>query len=123
VPPASGDEVLPQNAGMAMPGSSGMSGMPGMPGGMGGGFGPGDSRPQRPLTEQDLKAEQLMDIITTAVDPATWIDQGGPGTIGQYNGLIVVSQSARTHAKIEKVLGMLREAAGRPQSPKNPVVR
>jgi hypothetical protein len=91
--------------------------------GMGGGLGPSEPSSRRPLTEQDQKAEQLMDILVTAVDPASWSDQGGPGTIGQYTGLIVVSQSARTHTKIEKVLDMLREAAGRPQSPRNPVVR
>jgi hypothetical protein len=85
--------------------------------------GPGMGRPQRPLSEQDQKAEQLMEILTTAVDPQSWTEQGGPGTIGQYNGLIVVSQSARTHTKVEKVLEMLREAASRPKSPKNPVVR
>jgi hypothetical protein len=83
-----------------------------------GGSGPGH---QRPLSEQDLKSEQLMNIITTAVEPASWSDTGGPGTIGQYNGLIVVSQSARTHAKIEKVLDMLREAGGLPKT-KNPRV-
>ena len=115
VPPESGDDVLGQI------GDGGMPGMPGMMPGMEGGF--SDNRPRRPLTEHDQKAEQLMDILVTAVDPASWSDQGGPGTIGQYNGLIVVSQSARTHTKIEKVLEMLREAAGRPQSPRNPVVR
>ncbi len=98
-------------------------GMPGgdMMGDMAGGQGVG--RPQRPLSEQDVKAEQLMEILTTAVDPQSWSEQGGPGTIGQYNGLIVVSQSARTHTKVEKVLDMLREAASRAKSPKNPVVR
>jgi hypothetical protein len=94
-------------------------------GGYGGG-GRGSSggvHPQQPLSEQDLKAEQLMEIIVTSVDPDSWSEVGGPGAICQYNGLIVVSQSARTHAKVEKVLDMLRQAAGRPQSPMNPVVR
>lgn len=86
-----------------------------------GGSGPGHS--QRPLSEQDLKSEQLMNIITTAVEPDSWSDTGGPGTIGQYNGLIVVSQSARTHAKIEKVLDMLREAGGLPKTKSPRVVK
>jgi hypothetical protein len=88
---------------------------------MGGGMGSG--RAQRPLSEQDLKAEQLMDILTTAVDPQGWSEMGGPGTIGQYNGLIVVSQSSRTHTKVEKVLDMLREAAGLPKTKASRVVR
>jgi hypothetical protein len=120
-------DVLPQNAGGfggapgGMPaGGGGMMGGMGMAGG--GGFG-GQQQPQRPLTAEERKAEQLLDIITTAVNPDTWQDSGGPGTIGEYNGLVVVSQSARTHTKIEKVLDMLREAANLPKSKTPRVVR
>jgi hypothetical protein len=96
-----------------------------MPGGMssGGSFGGPPPAPERPRSPEDQKAEELIQIITTAVDVDTWAEMGGPGTIGQYNGLIVVSQSARTHAKIEKVLDMLREAAGLPTPTKPLVVR
>ena len=93
-----------------------------MMGGMGGGFG-GQQQPPRPLTAEERKAEQLLDIITTAVNPDTWSTMGGPGTIGEYNGLVVVSQSVRTHTKIEKVLDMLREAANLPKSKGPRVVR
>lgn len=98
-----------------------MMGGVGMPASGMGGMDSGGGRPQRPMSEQDLKAEQLMNIVTTAVEPDSWSEMGGPGTIGQYNGLIVVSQSARTHAKIEKVLDMLREAGSLPKT-KNPRV-
>jgi hypothetical protein len=114
-----GDEVLPQLGGV-MPG--------GGPGGMGGtglgggGFG-GEYQPQRPMSAEDLKAEQLMDIVTTAVEPDSWQEMGGSGTIGQYNGLLVVSQSARTHTKVEKVLDMLRDAAGLPRTKQSRVVK
>jgi hypothetical protein len=143
------DSVLPQLGGLGggggggfggapgspMPGGMGMGGAGGMQPGMGGGMGmasggmsPGGmgfdgGQAQRPMSEQDLKAEQLMNIVTTAVDPDSWSDVGGSGTIGQYNGLIVVSQSARTHAKIEKVLDMLREAGGLPKNKSPRVVR
>ena len=122
-----GDEVLPQVG----PGGDAYGGGPGGPGGMmgglggslgGGGFG-GERGPQRPLSTEDLKAEQLMDIVITAVEPDSWSDMGGPGTIGQYNGLLVVSQSARTHTKVEKVLDMLRDAAGLPRSKQSRVVK
>jgi hypothetical protein len=93
-----------------------------MMGGMGGGLG-GPSQPPRPMTAEELKAEQLIRIITTAVNPESWTEMGGPGTIGEYNGLVVVSQSARTHSKIEKVLDMLREAANLPKSGGPRVVR
>jgi general secretion pathway protein D len=75
------------------------------------------------MTAEERKAEQLIDIITTAVNPDSWQEMGGPGTIGEYNGLVVVSQSARTHSKIEKVLDMLREAANLPKAKGPRVVR
>jgi hypothetical protein len=71
-----------------------------------------------PLSAHETRAYRLMNIITTAVDPSTWQEIGGFGTISEYNGLIVISQSARTHIKIEKVLDMLRQAAGL-EKPKN----
>jgi hypothetical protein len=118
-------DVLPQMAGGLGGGLGGVS--PGGPhgammGGMGGGLG-GPSQPPRPMTAEELKAEQLIRIITTAVNPESWTEMGGPGTIGEYNGLVVVSQSARTHSKIEKVLDMLREAANLPKSGGPRVVR
>jgi hypothetical protein len=120
-------EALPQAVGP--PQGSVPGGIPSAPGMMpGGGFGGAyggiaDGQLQRPLSEEQLKAQQLMDIVTTAVDPDSWQDQGGPGTIGEYNGLIVVRQSAKTHTQVEKVLDMLREAAGLPKSKTPRVVR
>jgi hypothetical protein len=108
---------MPQMGGFGGGSGGGMMGGPGMvSGGMA-------AEPARPRSPEDQKAEELIEIITTAVDVDTWQEMGGPGTIGQYNGLIVVSQSARTHAKIEKVLDMLREAAGLPKPTKPLVVR
>ena len=83
--------------------------MPGM-GGMGGG-----GRPQ-PTTEHERKAARLMDLIITAVEPSSWQDTGGFGTISEYEGLIVVNHNARTHKKIENVLSMLRQSAGLPEN-------
>jgi hypothetical protein len=124
-PPRVPESVLPQLGGLGGGGGGGFG--PGSMGGMGGmapgGMGSGEGRPQRPLSEQDLKAEQLMNIVTTAVEPDSWSEVGGSGTIGQYNGLLVVSQSARTHAKIEKVLDMLREAGNLPKTKSPRVVR
>ncbi|MEX2175187.1 MAG: permease prefix domain 1-containing protein [Pirellulaceae bacterium] len=140
-PPAVNRDILPQIGGGSggMPGASGMasgggmrmggdmygpgmadmgSGMPGMGSGM-----RNPNRNRQPASEHDQRAEQLIEIVTTAVDPQSWVNMGGPGTIGQYNGLLVISQSARTHTKIEKVLDMLREASGVPQSRGARVVR
>jgi hypothetical protein len=81
------------------------------------GFGGAPSQAE-PLSAHETRAYRLMNIITTAVEPQNWSEVGGFGTISEFNGLVVISQSARTHTKIEKVLDMLRQAAGL-EKPKN----
>src|SRR5205085_8371057 len=55
----------------------------------------------RPVSEDDLRAARLMQIIITNVDMDSWRDIGGPGTISEYNGLIVVTQTNWVHRKVE----------------------
>jgi hypothetical protein len=78
-------------------------------------MGGGSSRPE-PTTDHERRAARLMDLIITAVDPGSWQDTGGFGTISEYEGLIVVNHNARTHKKIEHVLSMLRQSAGMPEN-------
>jgi len=75
----------------------------------------GSGGPAPPRTDEEIRAERLMHLITTAVKPDSWQDMGGFGTISEYKGLIVINHNARTHKEVEKVLTMLREAAGLPQ--------
>lgn len=100
-------------AGPAPPG-----GMPG--GGMpGGGFAPAGAHWQ-----VAAPAEQLIQIVKTNVDQETWSDGVfRVGSISEFNGLIVITQTAQTHRKIEHLLGMLREAAGLDLTKAGPVVR
>lgn len=72
------------------------------------GCGSYDPRPLRPADP----AEHLMEIVSRAVDIHTWDAVGGPGTIGEYRGLLVVTQTDRVHKKVAHLLDMLREAAG-----------
>lgn len=85
------------------------------------------SNNQLSANQRDHRAEQLMKIITTNVDPATWADsqrgKPGNGAISEFNGLLVVTQTAQTHLKVEHVLNMLREAAGLDVTKANKVVR
>lgn len=74
-----------------------------------GGMGTGEAEPR---TEHEKHADSLINLITTNVEPQTWDEVGGPGTISEYHGLIVVTQTAQIHKKVERVLDMLREAAG-----------
>lgn len=99
-----------------MAGMGGMGGgMEGMGGGMMMGGMPGMSSRPAPTTDHERRAARLMDLITTAVDPHSWQNTGGFGTISEYEGMIVVSHNPRTHKKIENVLSMLRQSAGLPQ--------
>jgi hypothetical protein len=97
-------------------------GPPAMPGAFGGIAGEQGAK-IAPLSAHELRAQRLMNIITTAVEPMNWQEVGGFGTISEYNGLIVISQSARTHAKVEKVFDMLRQAAGLEKPKGGSVVR
>jgi hypothetical protein len=63
--------------------------------------------PRRELTD----AENLIHLITTTVEPDTWDEMGGPGTVAEYKGLVVVSQTWEVHEKIERLLNMLHAAA------------
>lgn len=117
--------ILAQGIGGAEGGAAGPGMMPGAGGGMGGmipgmggmAMGMGGGRPE-PTTDHERRAARLMNLITTAVDPQSWQEMGGFGTISEYEGLIVVNHSARTHKKIENVLTMLRESAGLPVPPR-----
>lgn len=102
-PPAT---VLPQ---MATP-DGGAFLAQGFGGVAGGGLG-GEMQPQIPLSEHEMRAERLISLITTNVNPQSWTDAGGAGSISEYHGLIVVTQTAQTHKKVEQVLNMLRQAA------------
>ena len=53
-----------------------------------------------------------MNLITTNVFPQSWDGVGGPGSISEYNGLIVISQTGDCHHTVEHLLNMLREAGG-----------
>jgi hypothetical protein len=72
------------------------------------GAGGGDKSP----SPTPQSAENLVNLIRSVVDAASWSEAGGPGAIYDYNGLVVVGQTAPTHKKIERMLNMLREAAG-----------
>ena len=68
-----------------------------------------------------------MNIITTNVDQPSWSNASdkfpGNGSLSEFNGLIVITQTAQTHRKIEHVLNMLRKAAGLEISSAGTVVR
>lgn len=55
--------------------------------------------------------DELIDTLTTAIDPSSWSDVGGPGAIQPFaaSDLLVISQTRITHHKIERLLSKLRK--------------
>jgi len=72
----------------------------------------GMSRRRVPETELERRTEELAVLVTSSVRPDSWDDYGGPGSICGFNGLFVVSQTREVQEQIERVLDMLRQAAG-----------
>ena len=81
-------------------------------GGLEGGFGGDDMQGSQRMAL--TPAEDLIQLVQTSVLPDTWETQGGPGTVEEFRGLIVVNHNPRAHQLIEQLLGMLREAAEKP---------
>jgi hypothetical protein len=54
--------------------------------------------------------DTLIEMITTTVEPDSWDEVGGPGTIAEYPGAgaLVISQTNEIHEHVEKVLAALR---------------
>lgn len=73
-----------------------------------------DERPTDSPRE-DADYPQLCAMITGTVRPNSWSDQGGPGRLFPYRGLLVVSQSVVVHREIADVLRQLDAALNRPQ--------
>jgi general secretion pathway protein D len=54
--------------------------------------------------------DELIDLIISTVEPKTWNRMGGPATIGEYRGTLVISQTADGHDKVKEMLQGLRAA-------------
>ena len=54
--------------------------------------------------------DTLIELITTTVEPDSWDEVGGPGTIAEYPGAgaLAISQTTEIHEQVEKVLAALR---------------
>jgi hypothetical protein len=66
-------------------------------------FGPGgnddeDRGQPQPLPYKSI--EQLIEVITTSIEPQTWAVNGGKGTIRAYNGMLVIRNSAYVHQQL-----------------------
>ncbi len=56
--------------------------------------------------------DSLIEVITTTLDPDSWDDVGGPGSIAEFAnaGALVTSQTRENHQRIATLLNSLRRA-------------
>ena len=61
--------------------------------------------------------EEVIQSITTGIDPLSWEEVGGNGSICEFTGngiaALVISQPWQTHEKIERLLAQLRRTRHR----------
>jgi hypothetical protein len=116
--------LFPMPAGdAATRGGGGASGM----GGMGGGFFRVEERPKSVVTEAKpvlgqnttgkvdsvrSSIDDLVDAITTTINPTGWDSVGGPGSIATLSSSLLISTDLRTHEQIESLFEQLRKRWG-----------
>jgi len=49
---------------------------------------------------QEQRLRELIDAITTTIEPETWLVNGGRGSIVPYNGMLIIRNSPLVHQKI-----------------------
>jgi hypothetical protein len=55
-------------------------------------------------------ATELMDLITSTVDPTSWEQVGGPARMREYRRTLVIAQTYQGHRKVKTLLEGLRQA-------------
>jgi general secretion pathway protein D len=112
---------IQQSQGAAAPGAGGLpggqpAGVPGgssgapSPGGRNAPYGPGaQTNSPRALTSSSMH-QQLINLITSTVDPNSWAAQGGPGTIDYFplGMTLVINQTLDIQEQIADLLAALR---------------
>ncbi|MFP4140672.1 MAG: hypothetical protein ACLFVY_08920 [Phycisphaerae bacterium] len=61
------------------------------------------------LTRTEM-IEEIISMIEEKAPVDSWVDQGGPGSIREFGGQLVVTQTPEVHDQILELIGMLREA-------------
>jgi len=98
-----------RNKPASTPADTGFGGNPGL--GAPGGLPKSRKQPQRKPAGYSLAAQRLIGVIQTTVTSTAWADIDGTGAqISEFNGLLVITASAKAHRDIQQLLEKLREA-------------
>ena len=63
----------------------------------------------------------LANAITGTIEPDSWRDAGGTGTLKVIAGTLIIAQPDSTHAQIEKLLCILRRVGNPALSPRTEI--
>ncbi len=55
--------------------------------------------------------DAIVEIVTKVIEPDSWDEVGGPGSVNTHDGIMVVSQTWEVHNKITAALAAVRKAA------------
>ncbi len=94
-----------------MGGRGGMGGGMGGMGGMGHGFAYGHVGRLATSVVPQRDFDSLIETITSTVEPTTWDEVGGPGSIRSFDattGMLIFSQTQETHQRTERLLEQIR---------------
>jgi hypothetical protein len=69
----------------------------------------------RKITENKVKLDDLVDIITTTIAPTTWTDTGGTGSMSPYDTQLIISQTVEIQEQISELLAAIRQVRDVPQ--------
>jgi hypothetical protein len=62
--------------------------------------------------DSNYEIGDLFKVIISSADPDSWDDVGGPGSISEFKGLAIISQTQEGHEKVELLLNQLHAAGG-----------
>jgi hypothetical protein len=112
MPPTRGEGVDPRQFAR---GEGGGGGAGGGGGGGGGGANPAAAanglfgqKPAQQQQHQDTIISQLSDLLVETIDPPSWVQNGGFGTLRSLGGMLIISQSPANHDALAKLLGEIR---------------
>ncbi len=67
----------------------------------------GDDASQATADHPHTPVNDLIDVITTSIAPSSWLVQGGPGSICEYDGLLIVDQTSQIQSDVADLLDKL----------------
>lgn len=70
------------------------------------------------LTKTRIGPQRLIQIFVDAIEPDTWVQNGGEGTIAFFDDRLVIRNNRSAHRRVEKLLADIRKLAAREKADK-----